>query len=195
MPITNPQELFLYELGDIYDAEHRFLEGQREMAEKATDQKLKDAIEHHLDQTQQQILNLEEVYNELDHQPQRGTCEEAQSLVSEAQEGLQEAQNDAIRDCLIDAAVVKVEHYEIASYRSLVTTAQLMERPEIAHLLQQNLDQEEETARIAEQSARELLDKAQKAAAFQEVRQTQEEQPEQQEKGLIDKAKDKLTGQ
>jgi ferritin-like metal-binding protein YciE len=190
VPIANPRELFLYELGDIYDAEHRFLEGQQEMAQQATDQKLKDAIEHHFEQTQQHILNLEEVYNQLDHQPERETCQEAQALVSEAQEGIQEAQNEAIRDCLIDAAVIKVEHYEIASYRSLVTGALLMERPEVAHLLQQNLDQEEETAQTAEQSARELLERAQREAGTQQASGEQEE-----DKGLMDKAKDKLTGE
>jgi ferritin-like metal-binding protein YciE len=66
----------------------------------------------------------------------------------------------------------------MGSYRSLVTEARQMLRSEIVELLQQNLRQEEETARIAERSAPELLQKA---------RQTEE-------KSLIDKARDKLQG-
>ncbi len=53
-----------------------------------------------------------------------------------------------------------------------------MLQSEIVDLLQQNLRQEEETARIAERSAPELLHKARQA----------------EEESLIDKAKDKLQG-
>ena len=49
------------------------------------------------------------------------------------------------------------------------------------NLLNENLQQEEETARIAEQRAPELLQKAMRAT--------------EQEEGLVDKAKEKLTGQ
>ncbi len=181
MPIANAQELFLHELADIYDAEHRFLEGQQEMLQKATDQDLRSAIENHIEQTRQQIANLELVFRELGQEPQRETCEAAQGLVSEAREGLQETGTDALRDGAIDAAVIKVEHYEMGSYRSLLTASRLMDQTEIERLLRENMQQEEETARVAENSAEELLRKA-----MQEGGQEQE--------GLIDKAKDKLGG-
>jgi ferritin-like metal-binding protein YciE len=44
VPLTNANEVFLHDLGDIYDAEFRFLEGQREIVQKAADQNLQDAI-------------------------------------------------------------------------------------------------------------------------------------------------------
>jgi len=87
-----------------------------------------------------------------------------------------------LRDCAIDAAVIKVEHFEIASYRSLVTGARLMGQSKVVDLLNANLGQEEETAQIAEQSAEKLL---------QEAMQAEEPEPE----GLVDKIKDKFTGQ
>jgi ferritin-like metal-binding protein YciE len=65
MPIGDAQELFVHELGEIYDAEHRFIEGQQEMAENATDQDLKDAIQEHLAQTRQHAVNVERVFSEL----------------------------------------------------------------------------------------------------------------------------------
>ncbi len=58
MPIAQVQELFAYELGIIYDAEHRFLEGQQEMAQQATDQDLKSSIQQHIEQIEQHIRNL-----------------------------------------------------------------------------------------------------------------------------------------
>ena len=183
MPIANPQDLFLHELCEIYDAEHRFLEGQQEMAQAATDEDLEGAIRNHITQTEQHINNLEQIFRNLGEEPRRETNEVAQGLVSEAQEGIQESQNNEIRDCVINAGVVKVEHFEMGSYRSLVTGAQLMGQSEVANLLEANMHQEEETAQIAESSTRELLQKAQQHPA------------EGEEQGLIDKAKDKLTGE
>ena len=36
VPLANVRELFVHELGDTYDAEHRFLEGQCDMVQEAT---------------------------------------------------------------------------------------------------------------------------------------------------------------
>lgn len=182
MPIANAQELFVHELGEIYDAEHRFIEGQQEMVEHATDEDLKGAIREHLEQTHQHAVNVERVFAELGQEAHRETNEVARGLVSEAQQGIQEAQSDALRDCAIVSAVIKVEHFEMGSYRGLVTGARLMDQTEIERLLRENMQQEEETARIAENSAEELLQKAMQ-------RGTQGE-----DQGLIDEAKDRLTG-
>jgi ferritin-like metal-binding protein YciE len=160
MPITNMQEKFMHELSDIYDAEHQFLEAQEQMLQEASDEELKGMIQEHIDQTQQQIQNLEQVYSQLGQQPERVTCKSAQGLVSEGQEVMQEAGSGPICDTLIAGSQAKVEHYEIASYQGLVTGAQQMGQQEILNLLQQNLQQEEQTARRIEQSAPQLLQKA-----------------------------------
>ena len=159
MAINNAQELFVHNLSEIYDAEHQFIEGQQEMAQQASDKDLKSAIEEHIDQTEQHARNLEQVFEQLGQQPQRATNEVAQGLVSSAQQLMQEAQNEDLRDCAINAAVIKVEHFEMGSYRGLITAAQQMGQDEIVNLLQQNHQEEEQTAQIAEQSAPELLQK------------------------------------
>jgi len=184
MAISNAQDLFVHELGEVYDAEHRFIVGQQEMAEHATDEELKEAIQEHLEQTEKHAANVERVFTELGREAQRETNEAARGLVSEAQEGIQQAQSEALRDAAIVSAVIKVEHFEMGSYRGLVTAANLMGQTEIERLLRENMDQEEQTARIAEQSAEELLGKAIREGG---------EQGE--EEGLMQKAKDKLTGQ
>jgi ferritin-like metal-binding protein YciE/sporulation protein YlmC with PRC-barrel domain len=168
LPIPDVRELFVHELGDIYDAEHRFLEGQREMAQEATDQDLKEAIQQHIEQTDEHIRNLEQVYDVLGQEPERVTSEVAQGLVSKAQEDIQESQGEAIRDCAINAAVIRVEHFEMGSYRGMLTGARQLGQQEAVDLLEKNLRQEEETAQTAEQSAPELLQKAQEAAEQQQ---------------------------
>ncbi len=54
MLIASAQELFLHELNEIHDAEHRLVEGQQEMIGHAADEDLKAAIQEHLEQTRQE---------------------------------------------------------------------------------------------------------------------------------------------
>jgi ferritin-like metal-binding protein YciE len=177
MAISNVKGLFVQELCEIYDAEHRFLDGQVKMVHRAADHELQRSIERHIAQTRQHIENLEQLFRDLGEEPRRETNEVAQGLVSEAERGIEVAQGDALRDCLIDAVVIKVEHFEIGSYRGLLTGARLvMGQPTAVDLLEVNLRQEEETAQVAEQSAETLLRKA-----------MQGEMPE--AEGLIDKIK------
>ena len=104
-------------------------------------------------------------------------------MVSEAQEGIHQAQSAPLRDCAIVSAVIKVEHFEMGSYRSLVTGAQLMGQSDAAQLLKQNMDQEEQTAKLAERTSGQLLSNAMK------------EEGQEPEEGLLQKARDMLAGQ
>ena len=56
--------------------------------------------------------------------------------------------------------VIKVEHFEMGSYRGLVTGAQQMGQNQILNLLSENMQQEKQRAQLAEQSAPELFQKA-----------------------------------
>lgn len=150
----------MHEMGDIYDAENQLLKGMEQMAQKASDKTLQSMITEHMAQTEGQIRNLEQVYSLMGEQPKRHRCDAAAGLVTEAKKTMEEAGADAVRDCLIGGAAAKAEHYEIASYRGLITAAQGMGKQQIVSLLQQNLQQEEQTAHKLEQSAPTLLQKA-----------------------------------
>src|ERR671934_430984 len=98
MAMMTAQEMFQHEVGDIYDAENRFLKGQQEMLTKASDPQLQGLIRRHIEQTQQHIKNLDQVFGLLGQQPKAVTCDSAQGLVTEAQKAMQEAASDPIRD-------------------------------------------------------------------------------------------------
>ena len=161
--ISNTQEKFLHELGDIYDAEQQFLKGQQELLQQASDPTLKQMLERHIGESEQQVQVLDQVFELLGEKPKREACAAAKGLVTEAQKVLKEAQTPELRDCLIGGAAAKVEHYEIASYRGLITGAQQMGQDQVVSLLQKNLQQEEQTAQKVEQSAPQLLQKAMQA--------------------------------
>jgi ferritin-like metal-binding protein YciE len=61
---------------------------------------------------------------------------------------------------VIGSALSKVEHYEVAAYRGLLIAAECMGQLQIAALLRQNLQQEEQTAALVEQSMPMLLEQA-----------------------------------
>jgi ferritin-like metal-binding protein YciE len=150
MPIDNAQEFFAHELGEIYDAEHRFIEGQQEMIEHATDGELKGAIQKHaiqkhLEEIRQHAVKIERIFTELGQEPHRETNEVAQGLVSEAQQAIQGVGSDALGDCAIDAAVISRWSPSRSSYRSLITGARLiMGQTGVERLLRENMQQEKE---------------------------------------------------
>jgi ferritin-like metal-binding protein YciE len=165
MAINTVQEKYLTELSHIHDSEHRFVSAQQEMHARTTDPALKAGLEKHIAQTQSQIKNLHQVYGLLGMEPQRAECGICTGLIKNAQSGL-EVQDAALRDCFIGGAATMVEHYEIGVYRGLVNEAELMGQPQVAQLLRQNLQQEEETAQHLESSEPMLL----QAAKQQEAR-------------------------
>ncbi len=160
MQINNLQDKFIHGLQDVYDAEHQFLKGQEEMLQNASDPTLKQAITTHIEETRQQISNLAQVFQTLGEKPQREMCDGAKGIVSEGQKMIKAAQSPEIRDTIINGAAAKVEHYEIATYRGLITGAELMGQREVVTLLQRNLEQEESQAQLVEQTEPQLLQKA-----------------------------------
>lgn len=161
MAINTLQEKFLHGLGDIYDAEHQFLEAQQEMLPKANATTVKSLLEQHIKETEQQITVLEQVFEALGETPERETCAAAKGIVSENQKTLKEvSKNPTLVDLAISGGASKVEHYEIATYRMLITGAEQMGQTQVTKLLRQNLQQEEATAQKIEQSAPTLFQQA-----------------------------------
>ena len=167
MTIKTTQEKYLHELGDIYDAEQQFLKAQEEMLTQATDPTLKSGIQQHITESQQQVKNVEQVFQVLGQQPKAEKCPAAAGIVTEGKQNAKEAGTNEIRDCLIGGSLEKVEHYEVVSYRNLIMGAQAMGQQQIVQLLQQNLQQEEKTAQKLEQNAPMLLQKAMQAEGMQ----------------------------
>lgn len=159
--ITTLDEKLAHDLGDIYDAEHRFLEAQQEMLAAATDRNLKKMIKSHIAQSEGQIERLDRGFEVLGKKAKRVKCAAAAGLVAEGQKGIEDSEeNPKVRDCLIAGSILKVEHYEISSYRCLVAAVELMGQQDLLDIFRQNLAEEEQTAGLVEESTPELLQKA-----------------------------------
>ena len=138
-------ELFLEELADIYSAEQQLTKALPKMAKAAESEELREAFEEHLQQTEEQISRLEQVFESLDEKMQRKTCKAMQGLIEEGTEVMQEHKGSPAIDAALIAAAQKVEHYEIATYGTLCTWAEQMGHRDALDLLKQSIDEEEMT--------------------------------------------------
>jgi ferritin-like metal-binding protein YciE len=137
-------ELFLDELADVYNAEQQLIKALPKMAKAAETGELKEVIESHLEETREHASRLEEVAKGLDESLKRKTCAAMRGLIEEAEDLLKEQMNSSALDAAIIAAAQKVEHYEIASYGTLVAWAEQMGHDDAVNLLQDTLDEEKE---------------------------------------------------
>ncbi len=156
MPVQTQKELFLHELGDIYDAEQRISNILPEMAKEAQDPDIKKAFEQHLTETKQQITNIEQCFNILGEQPKTAPCLAIDGLKKEHDNFMREQPSADMLSMYDLEAAVKTEHYEIASYQGLIDAAVTMGQQQCAQLLKQNLDQEEVMAEKIVLFARQL---------------------------------------
>lgn len=136
------KSLFVHFLRDIYYAENKITKALPKMARKASNADLKAAFEHHLEETHQQIENLEKVFDLLDLKPRGETCEAIKGIIEEGEDIMDDADKGDVRDAGMIAAAQAVEHYEITRYGTLVSWAKTLDMSEAAKLLQANLDQE-----------------------------------------------------
>lgn len=163
MPISTMKESFVHELEDIYDAEHQFLDAVRTMAARTTETTLTRGLEKHATETEQQIKNLEKVFEMMGETPQRQKCSGAEGLVSEATKIMEETEVPEILDSLIGSAAAKAESYEMNAYSGMVASAELMGQSKVAALLEKNLRQEERMHAALERREGPLLKTALKA--------------------------------
>lgn len=140
------KELFVEELKDIYWAEKHLLKALPKMAKAATSEELMNAFQNHLAQTEEQIGRVEQVFEMMEMAARAKKCEAMEGLVMEAQQAIEDTdKGTATRDAALIISAQKVEHYEIASYGSLVQLAKTIGLMDASALLQETLDEEKET--------------------------------------------------
>jgi ferritin-like metal-binding protein YciE len=144
MAAENLHELFVDELRDIYDAEKQLTKALPKMAKAADSDELRAAFEEHLEITRMQVNRLEEVFKSLGMAARGKPCEGMKGLIAEGQEMIEELEQGPTRDAALISAAQKVEHYEIASYGTLATFAEIMDHQDAKDLLGQTLDEEKE---------------------------------------------------
>ena len=136
------RDLFLDELADMYDAEHRIIKALPKLAKAATCKNLQKALLTHLQETKGQVTKLEKVFKSFGEKAKGKKCEATVGLLKEGDEIASENKGSPTINAALISAGQKVEHYEIASYGCLRDWATLLGNQTAANLIQEILNQE-----------------------------------------------------
>jgi ferritin-like metal-binding protein YciE len=145
MEMESLRDLYIHELKDLYSAENQLVKALPKMAKAAKAAKLRQAFEHHLEETKGQVERLDQVFEKLDTRSSGKRCEAMEGLIEEAKEMMEDIKTPEVLDAALIVGAQKVEHYEIASYGCVCTYAEMLGHDEAHELLGQNLDDEEST--------------------------------------------------
>ena len=148
MEMDSLTELYVEELKDLWSAENQITKALPKMVKAATNPKLKKAFNAHLKQTERHIKRLERIFKELDESPRGKKCVGMEGLLKEGAELIKEKPEPEVLDAGLIAAAQHVEHYEIAGYGCVRTWARQLGEDRQAELLQETLDEEEQTDRL-----------------------------------------------
>jgi ferritin-like metal-binding protein YciE len=154
--IESLDDLFLEQLRDLYDAENQLIKALPMMAEAANSDELREGIERHLEQTRGHAQRIERIFENLGEAAKAKKCKGMEGIITEGSESLEQDMDPDVRDAAIIAAAQRVEHYEIAGYRTARTYASLLGEREAASLLEQTLGEEKETDAKLTQLAEEI---------------------------------------
>jgi ferritin-like metal-binding protein YciE len=160
------REAFVKELADLYDAEKQIIKALPKMAKAAEHDELKQGFEQHLEETEQHVNRLEQVFELLGEKPRTRKCKGIEGIIKEGEEDIKEKEGDAALIC----GAQKVEHYEMAAYGSLVSWARLLEEEEAADLLEETLDEEKSTDEKLTEAAENIVNAEEKEEEEEEPR-------------------------
>lgn len=145
MELESLRDLFIDQLKDIYSAETQVTKALPKMAKKASSTELQNAFRMHLDQTQNQIKRLDEIFSNLGKNPKGKKCKGMQGLLEEGDELMGEDADPDVKDAGLIAAAQRVEHYEISAYGTARAYARTLGDDKAASLLDQTLQEESQT--------------------------------------------------
>ena len=143
--IKTMNDLFVHQLQDIYYAEKQLVVALPKMAEKATEQQLKQGFLTHLDETKTHVQRLEQVFEMIGAKAKAIDCPAIDGIIKEANETAGEVDDKNVLDAALINAAQAAEHYEIVRYGSLIAWARQLGRNDAASILQKTLDEEKAT--------------------------------------------------
>ena len=132
-------------LKDIFWAEKHLTKALPKMSKAAHGKDLKAGFDKHLEETNNQIVRLEKVFELMGKKAVAKKCAAMEGLVKEGEEAIEAYEMGFARDASLIVAAQKVEHYEIAAYGSLRTHATLLGMDEAVKLLIETLNEEKTT--------------------------------------------------
>lgn len=142
MQFETMKDVLLVELKDLYSVEKQLVRALPWMAAAAYSSKLRDSIEFHLTQTDDQLERLERIFSIFGETPGLRRCKPIETLIEQSLESAGETTDPILRDAVSLAFAQKIELYEIAGYHASLTFARVLGLNKVSELLQATLSEE-----------------------------------------------------
>jgi len=162
MPSTmsTVEDLLVDQIRDLYDAEKQLVRALPKMAKAASSDELRQAIEDHLEETNNQVQRLEQAFEQLEKTAKGKTCKAMKGLIEEGGEVIEEDSEEPINDLALIAAAQRVEHYEISAYGTAKAMAKHIGENQVASLLEETEDEEKAADKKLTEIAMDLMQDA-----------------------------------
>ena len=134
------EKLFQLEIKELWSAEKMLTDAMPLMIQKVTHPALKMSLAFHLAETDQHKVALELICKQLGFEYEGNENAKMKTILEEGQKSLDENGTD---ESIIQSAR-KIEHYEIAAYRSVAHYADLMGYNGVSSRLRLTLEEEQQ---------------------------------------------------
>jgi ferritin-like metal-binding protein YciE len=152
--LQNLQDLYVYELRFLLSAEEMIAPKSLFLVEMATDDALKQILDKHWQDSEKQAARLRDILSRVTTEPNPIKCTTVYSLFDEAEDLIQNATHEFVRNTAILAVARRIKHYELAFYETLFQLARALGRNDDARLLEDSMNEEigvdQQLARLAD---------------------------------------------
>jgi ferritin-like metal-binding protein YciE len=154
MAATQLKELLTHELKDLLYAEQLILKMLGTLTKEVSNPEMLNRVQEHIGETEEQIQRLRRAFESIGEKPKAETCEAAVGLKAEHDSFKKdEKPSKQLMEAFDLGNGLRVEHYEIAGYRSAIAVATAIGAREAVALLSESLREEEAMASFLERNA------------------------------------------
>ena len=154
--MQSPDDLFLFDLAYMHQFEQNNVQTLQQLIQEVTGDEAQKPLEHHLEETREQVQLLAQIFQMLGEEPQKVTVHATTGLKQDHDAFVRMQPSPEVLTLFDLGAAAKVEHMEVACYTGLLAKAQLLGRSEIAGVLQRILKQEQDAVEEIETAAAQL---------------------------------------
>ncbi|HZT86123.1 MAG TPA: DUF892 family protein [Gaiellaceae bacterium] len=148
MGFNTLKDVLQEQLEDLHSAETQLVEALPKMAQSAHHDELRQAFEHHYEETREHLRRVEEALGELGISNPTEVCKGMQGLIAEGEEMMGMQGDPTAKDAALIAAAQRVEHYEIAAYGTARQLADDCGFDGVKDLMDQTLDEESQADKL-----------------------------------------------
>jgi ferritin-like metal-binding protein YciE len=154
MAASEMKELLKHELGDLLYAEQLILKMLGTLTKEVKNPEVLARIQEHVGETEGQIERLKRAFESIGEKAKAEKCDAAVGLKEEHDSFKKEEKpSKQLLEAFDLGNGLRVEHYEIAGYRSAIAVASVLGASECVALLTQSLREEEQMASFLERNA------------------------------------------